>query len=66
MYSCHDCTYLDKSRKQASKEANGYRYGCNLYDNEKYICGWLLRENDLNFLGCSNWIEKGVEKQISF
>ena len=58
MYSCHDCGYLDKSRKNAGQNPQNFQYGCNYRGVDKFICGWCKSDKDLklSFLGCSNWI----------
>lgn len=62
MYSCFDCGYLDKSRKNHSEKGNldYFQYGCNKRGAGKFICGWCSSDNDLkkSALGCSDWVEK--------
>lgn len=61
MYSCIDCGYLDKSRKNYSNTGNQnyFQYGCNHRGTDKFICGWCSSDSNLkaSFLGCSDWIE---------
>ena len=66
MYSCIDCGYLDKNRKNYSDKGNQdyFQYGCNYRGADKFICGWCSSDNDLksSHLGCSDWIEKATEE----
>nr|DAK75307.1 MAG TPA: hypothetical protein [Caudoviricetes sp.] len=55
MWNCYNCIYLDKSRKQKSKNGTGcFRYGCNARIGDKFICGWISRDNELKTMGCSD------------
>ena len=62
MYSCFDCGYLDKSRKNYSEKGNSdyFQYGCNKRGADKFICGWCKDDGGLkkSALGCSDWVEK--------
>lgn len=62
MYSCIDCGYLDKSRKNYSDTGNQnyFQYGCNHRGTDKFICGWCSSDKNLkqSYLGCSDWAEK--------
>ena len=64
MMDCINCGNLDKSRKEIC-DAGAFRYGCNL-PNSEYICGWIKRDNELRWLGCSKWVEKVKDEQIAF
>lgn len=52
--SCYDCIYLDKSRKEKSENGtDSFRYGCNSETKNCFICGWILKDNELKTMGCS-------------
>lgn len=52
---CADCCYLDKTRKQYGNNGTGcFRYGCNARIRDKFICGWIRRDNELKTMGCSD------------
>lgn len=52
---CADCCYLDKTRKQGGNNGTGcFRYGCNARIHDKFICGWIRRDNELKTMGCSD------------
>lgn len=54
-WDCHSCIYLDKGRKQTSKNGtNCFRYGCNARLKDSYICGWIQKDNELKTMGCSD------------
>lgn len=54
-WDCYNCIYLDKSRKQKSKNGTVcFRYGCNARLKDSYICGWIRKDNELKTMGCSD------------
>ena len=63
MLSCAECDYLDKTRKQYNETHYCYRYGCGKND---FICGWLLNDNRLNTLGCSDFKHTETEQLSLF
>ena len=64
MNDCFDCGYLDKRRKETC-DAGAFRYGCNdIADG--FICGWVGKDSELRYLGCSRGIEKKKDEQITF
>lgn len=61
--ACENCCYLDKTRKQDGNNGIGcFRYGCNAGMRDKFICGWIRRDNELKMMGCSccNRVEIGT------
>lgn len=54
-WDCYNCIYLDKSRKQKSKNVTVcFRYGCNARLKDSYICGWIREDSELKTMGCSD------------
>ena len=54
-WNCYNCIYLDKSRKQESKNGvDCFRYGCNARLSDGFICGWIRKDNELKTQGCSD------------
>ena len=52
---CAECCYLDKTRKQDSKNGTScFRYGCNARIRDKFICGWIRNDKELKTMGCSD------------
>lgn len=59
--SCAECCYLNKNKKEQTKEQKFYRYGCSKNLNG-YIIGWISKDSELKTMGCSdcNRIEAGT------
>lgn len=60
---CNNCIYLDKTRRQESKNGtNCFRYGCNTRI-DGHICGWITQDKELKTMGCSdsNKVRVGTE-----
>lgn len=54
-WDCYNCIYLDKNRKQKSKNGTVcFRYGCNAGLKDSYICGWIRKDSELKTMGCSD------------
>lgn len=54
-WNCYNCIYLDKSRKQESKNCvDCFRYGCNARLLNGFIFGWIRKDNELKTMGCSD------------
>jgi hypothetical protein len=60
-HSCVDCSKLNKKIKQISESKRSYRYGC---EKNKFICGWLTKDNKLKEMGCSQWGDKIIVVKI--
>lgn len=59
--SCAECCYLNKNKKEETKEKKFYRYGCSNNLNG-YMVGWISKDSELKTIGCSdcNRIEMGT------
>lgn len=59
--SCAECCYLNKNKKEQTKEQKFYRYGCS-NNLSGYIIGWISKDSELKTMGCSdcNRIEIGT------
>lgn len=60
--SCAECCYLNKNKKEQTKEQKFYRYGCSNNLLSGYIIGWISKDSELKTMGCSdcNRIEIGT------
>ena len=72
MWCCANCDYLDKNRIQFDENHYSYRYGCN-YDyasegriSSGFICGWILKDNQLKQMGCSDFKHTEIEQTRLF
>lgn len=52
--SCADCCYLNKNKKEQTKEQKFYRYGCSNNLLSGYIIGWISKDSELKTMGCSD------------
>lgn len=59
--SCAECCYLNKNKKEQTKEQKFYRYGCS-NNLRGYIIGWISKDSELKTMGCSdcNRVEIGT------
>lgn len=59
--SCAECCYLNKNKKEKTKEQKFYRYGCS-NNLSGYIIGWISKDSELKTMGCSdcNRVEIGT------
>ena len=51
--SCAECCYLNKNKKEQTKEQKFYRYGCS-NNLSGYIIGWISKDSELKTMGCSD------------
>lgn len=51
--SCAECCYLNKNKKEQTKEQKFYRYGCS-NNLSGYIIGWISKDSELKTMGCNN------------
>lgn len=51
--SCAECCYLNKNKKEQTKEQKFYRYGCS-NNLSGYIIGWISKDSELKTVGCSD------------
>jgi len=65
---CADCNHLDKKRRQYSEQLPFWRYGCNARGADVggggYICGWVHKDSDLKWMGCSRFAKREKPHQI--
>lgn len=51
--SCAECCYLNKNKKEQTKEQKFYRYGCS-NNLSGYIVGSIQKDSELKTMGCSD------------